>query len=367
MVVINWMPEDLVQFYERTTPQTQQRAHQDFLETYLPVTARCETDKDIALVIREEGIGAVVIGSDALFSYIPKMKRLNKRKLRFIQVPSNLNFPNPFWGGFKFQVPGLKIAGMSISAQNTPYKWILSPKLKREMARYLHNFDYLSVRDVWTQKMIRYLTRGKLSTNITPDPVFAFNENITDRPYLSRQEVLSKYQLPDNYLLFSLDSPMLTQEYVKSFEEECAKHGFFCVGFPKTNAEASDKFSRRVNLPLSPMDWYYLIKYSRGYVGELMHPIIVALHNAVPLFSFDKYGFKNVFGKVDNSSSKIYHILSSFGLLSNYYSIVRHACLPEVSYVINALKTFDVSVCRRIAQSKYEEYLKMMEKITNLI
>lgn len=37
-----------------------------------------------------------------------------------------------------------------------------------------------------------------------------------------------------------------------------------------------------ISIPLNPIDWYALIKYSKGYIGERMHPIVVSLHNSVP-------------------------------------------------------------------------------------
>lgn len=43
-------------------------------------------------------------------------------------------------------------------------------------------------------------------------------------------------------------------------------------------------FDFSITTPLPPLDWYALIKYAKGYIGENMHPIVVALHNAVPCF-----------------------------------------------------------------------------------
>ena len=94
-----------------------------------------------------------------------------------------------------------------------------------------------------------------------------------------------------------------------------------------------------LSFPISPIDWYYIIKYSQGYVGVLMHPIIVAIHNNIPFFSFDHYGVSKFLFFANKATSKIYHILSQAGMLSNYYN------LRSCSYVLILLQRKQKSVC----------------------
>lgn len=58
-----------------------------------------------------------------------------------------------------------------------------------------------------------------------------------------------------------------------------------CVSLPRTFGGQIMHLDVDLSLPISPIDWYYIIKYSQGYVGVLMHPIIVAIHNNIPFLA----------------------------------------------------------------------------------
>lgn len=82
-----------------------------------------------------------------------------------------------------------------------------------------------------------------------------------------------------------------------------------------------------ISIPLNPIDWYALIKYSKGYIGERMHPIVVSLHNSVPFYCFDEYGIKTFEGnwfqrKYNKETSKTYLIVKRAGLLENLFLIM---------------------------------------------
>ena len=362
-VVINWMPDDLDLYYKKITPDNQYLVHKKFVHDFLPVSTLCRNKFDIADFIKKEDIHDILIGSDAVFSFVPKLLTFNRRRLRFEKLPSNLIYPNPFWGDFVDLVPDVHIYGMSVSAQNTNFKYLL-PSTKRSIRKRLEKFSYISVRDSWTKDMLCILSKGTNLPQITPDPVFAFNQN-AENDYLTKDYILEKYRLPENYLLFSLDSPLLTKEWYTQFENKCSSYGFSCFALARTFKDMPSFINNRINIPIPPLDWYYLIKYSKGYVGELMHPILVALHNAVPCYSFDKYGFLSG-GQVIYNSSKIYHILSTYNLLSNYKNIVNVDSLPSPLEILNAIINFDTNSCRDISNRKYEEYYKMMNKIISL-
>lgn len=363
-VVINWMPDGLAKHYRDITPRNQYAMHEYFVNKFLPITQLCENKYDIVKTLKEENINKIIIGSDAVFSFIPKLLRFNFHRFSFAKVPENLSYPNPFWGDFKDLLSDLLIVGMSVSAQNTNYKYIISPFSRIDIAKRLKSFSYLSVRDVWTYNMVKHLTKGKILPSITPDPVFGFNQNIGE-DYILKKDLLQKYSLEENYVLFSLDSPLLTREWYDIFEAYLKKNGLVCYGLAKTCVNMPEYFTKRINLPIPPLDWYYLIKYSKAYVGELMHPILVALHNGVPLYSFDKYGFREN-GKVNYKSSKIFHILSTYELLDNYCNIIGRKELPFPEDVVNSVLCFDKYKCKEKTMGKYEEYETMMCNILSL-
>ena len=108
---------------------------------------------------------------------------------------------------------------MSGSAQNTNYPKILFKKSQFKEA--IDRFSYFSVRDVWTQSMIQKLSNGKLTPVITPDPVFAFNQNV--KTQFSKEYIMEKFGLDENYVLVSVDHESISAEWEKQVEVEFAK------------------------------------------------------------------------------------------------------------------------------------------------
>ena len=218
------------------------------------------------------------------------------------------------------------------------------------MSNNLSHFEYISVRDIWTRDMITYITKGAIIPNITPDPVFALNYNCA-KFIPSKEDILLKYHLPENYVLVSMKCRMLDNMlWMDKLKSEMKKLYLECVALP---------------IPLPPLEWYALIKYAKGYIGENMHPIVVALHNAVPCFCFDTYGvLKYARCVCVEESSKIYDIMSRFSLLDNRINAYsRFWKCPPVDIVINRILHFDVIACQKTALNYYNNYEQMMSSI----
>jgi hypothetical protein len=269
-------------------------------------------------------------------------------------------FPNPYWGFFSELVPQIPLALMSASAQNTNYKKVISIRQKNKFKLALRKFSFISVRDIWTKEMISYFTKNSIVPLISPDPVFAFNNNHND--YLKREEVLSKYNLPEKYILFTLQPSIFSNQWVNEIELLFENFGIKSYELPKPQGHLGISIKNKIPYPLSPIDWYYLIKYSSGYIGELMHPLLVSLHNSVPFFSIDNYGFKKD-GKLLEKSSKILQIVLKFEMRDNYYSVFHKNEFPSANKVFNAIISFDKLKCKRISDNIYSEYSEMMKGI----
>lgn len=361
-IIINWIPSDLEQIYIDITPDSQIREHQQFANQYFVTTKICRNEIEIADIIREYSINFIIIGSDTVFTYKPFFDRIKlcRKGLKYWKPAIDSDFPNPYWGNFIDLVPNIPVAVMSASAQNTKYKLITSGKRKKMFEKALEKFCYISVRDIWTKKMINYLTQNHINPKITPDPVFAFNQN--NPIYLSKEYIQNKFKLSEKYILMSAKPTILNEKWVKEIESKFEKKGIILVELPKPQGTPGLSLDRKILLPLSPIDWYYLIKYSNGYIGELMHPIIVCLHNAVPFFSIDYYGYK-LGGNINPESSKIYQILSKFDLVKNYYSLIEKKPFPGAEKIFSLINDFDQQKCLSISTSIYEEYASMMEEL----
>ena len=370
-IVINYIPNDAKVFNNRPLfTGAQAKAHMEFI-SQMEMTRWCANSKEVADVIQEYQIEGVIIGSDAIAQHHPFFSRIifpSKRHIVSFERPTtDRMFPNAFWGEFQKYLPKpIPAAIISASNQQSDYRQ-LAPWVKRRMREMLSNVQYISARDKWTQKMYTSIFKGKRNVEITPDPVFAFNYNVKEIP--GKGEILQKYQLPEKYILLCLrDSVTVSNKWITDFEKICYDSGYTCVAFPLPQGLQNNKILKhRVETPLSPIDWYALIRHASGYVGNNMHTIVTALHNSVPLFCFDQYGIKRLNYFVNTESSKIFDILERAGFKDNRAATSTiHDEIPAPEVVFNKLMLFDKEKCTAFANMYYNLYLNMMETITNL-
>lgn len=178
-LVINWIPKDFETDYQKRSSKEVRNLYAEYRKTYLALTRLCRSSKDIADVIREEGIDAVLIGSDAVIQHHPLRERFHFpcRRIFYIQHPtSDRMYPNAFWGEFAKYQSSTPMAMMSGASVDSKYFYIKGGT-KQRMKESIMRFMYFSVRDEWSRNMIRYLTDNEVDPSVTPDPVLAFNYN----------------------------------------------------------------------------------------------------------------------------------------------------------------------------------------------
>ena len=235
------------------------------------------------------------------------------------------------------------------------------------MREALSNYRLITVRDDWTKRMVENITNRK-DVSVYPDPVFSFNSNCY-LPIPSKEEIIKRYNLNNNYVLLSFSNRHTNQEYIHSIGEEVYRRGLQPVALSMPEKLFAAGIEKQIDLPISPLDWYAIIIHSKGFIGERMHPIVVCLHNSIPFFSFDEYGIKEKKGFFSKemvynpSSSKTYLIVSDADLLSNLYSYKGGTRLPSPKQVVNKLLDFDTSKCKSFADHKRDEYQKGMRSV----
>lgn len=366
--IINWVPDDLKKNYDIRVPQEQNEIHQKFgKKFYKNITEICKDKYDIAREIEKKEIDLVIIGSDAVFSYTPILSRIRicRRGLWYFKPLSDFDCPNPFWGDFSELVKRpLKIVAMSASAQNTPYKKIILPFERKRFVKAIRKFDYISVRDIWTKQMLSFIEKRDYECSITPDPVFSFEQNVQLNSNYNVTERLDG--IKKKYVILSVTKSVTDPSWIKKLECLFEKEGISLIGLPQTNLKSVSVLKNNMSFPMDPIDWYNFIKESCGYIGELMHPILVSLHNSVPVFPLDLYGFKE-YGRFNSDSSKTYQIIKRFGLLKNYYNLKGDSALPSPEYVFNAITTFDREKCKEQSKIMHNEYEQMMNTIFSLL
>ena len=368
-IVLNWWPQDLEDFYLSQHPREQYDEQFNFAMNNMPISRLCRTLPELSMEIDRLDLDAIFLGSDALFDYFPKAIRnpFSFRKMRRVPicVTCNHDLPNPFWGSFddmvKKKVP---FCGFSISSQNASFSK-LDAEERAELGRLLNKFTLITTRDEWTQKFVETVG-DRHDVTVTPDPVFGFNYNTSFE--ISMESLLEKYGLPENYILVSLGQNQVPDKFINEVIRKVEKAtGYACVSFPMPRKLKQYNTQYTINLPLPTLDWYYLIKYSQGYIGSLMHPIIVSLHNSVPFYCFDQYGISRriipgVWYEYIDESSKIYDILHRADLLTNVCPLLKLNSITPDTVANNFLK-FDREKCSKFASLQYDRYKEGMEKV----
>lgn len=364
-IVINWIPKDFRKDYEKRSLSDVRSLYACLREKYYPMTELCETEKQVAMVIENENIEAVIIGSDAVTQHHPLRERIHFpcRRIIYIAHPtSDRMYPNCFWGAFnKYLKKTIPLAVISGSSQDSKY-YFIKGQTKLKMKKSILDFRYMSVRDDWTQKMIEYITDGDVVPRVTPDPVFAFNNNASHLVPL-KEDIIKKFDIPKDYIILSFKgTKSVSQDWINELQKLANAKGLACVKLPYADAPAFGNIQYSVGDIVTPLEWYALIKHSKGYIGNNMHPIVTSITNGVPFFSFDNYGIPMIDGKQTNGeSSKIYHILKQADLLDNrIYTCCKDYSPIESKEVLNKIINFDILKEKTFADRYYKQYEKMM-------
>lgn len=365
-VVINYTPEDLRQFYGDSVA-AQAKVHESFIRKYCVLTEECHNAEELANVICQGHVDAVIIGSDAVAQHHPLIERLDfptRHVFNIRKLTSDRMFPNPFWGTFADFLPSdYPMAILSASSQDSSYRW-MGCRVRRQMQSRLGKMRFISARDTWTQSMYDFILHKECHVPVTPDPVFAFNQNVRNQP--SELDIREKFGLNNDYFLLSfLHSNTVSERWLSEFERKASKQGVDCVALPfPSGIKFNNSLKHKIDLPLSPMDWYCLIKYSKGYIGHNMHPIVVSLHNANPFYSFDNYGRRVNRFYVDETTSKIKHILAQADMLEYRSSCCNKRYVPpEPDQVLKRLVDYNYAKVKSFSQRQEEAYNDTMNCI----
>lgn len=364
-VILDFWPRELEFLYKKNKPTVQGAAHKIFVRKHLPLSRRCLSGEEVAGEIDRLELDGVIIGADAVLQHWPLVSRMNlylSRKtllrLGIRPVRYELNYPNPYWGEFlDYTHEPVKAAIVSASCENTD-PFFIRGKTKREMAQKLHAMSYISVRDESTARLVRHVSHDTIKPGISADPVFSLNRHFPELP--GEQEFRERLGLPDKYILVSFHSnAAVSKDWISEFAALASENGFTCVAMAMPEGiRYRHSLSHTLDIPLDPLDWFCAIRYSAGYVGEKMHPIVVALHNVVPFFSFDKYGIVHFKTFVVKKSSKIYQLLERVGFLDHYASIGGRLAYkpPSAASVWQKISSFDNERCRRVSEMMFQSH-----------
>lgn len=348
-------------------PKIQKEAHTQFIKTYLTVSPPLYNENEIIKYLRENAIFNIIVGSDAVFSLNTWYDRIkiNKRGIHLLKSSPDKIFPNVFWLNQLINDPQFRIAMMSVSSQNAIYQ-LIPYKTKQNIRKCLNRYNYISVRDYWTQKMVKNISQKDV--NVTPDPMWAFNTNypLAD----DKENFLKNLNIDSPYILLGFQNAYVkkTKKWLDEFITIAHKERYQCIPLPFSFGYITADYDTQIKFPLSPIDWYKLIKYSNGYVGYNMHPAIVCMANNIPCFSLDNYGINILKYFNIRTSSKIYDIYKSANK-PNYCKTLKYFFdSPDSSpqQVMNLIANYDYKNGNCFLEKQIKEYSSMMNNISNL-
>lgn len=338
--VINWIPADVEKSYQHDTTAEQADCFRKFQDRYFPLTTVCRDSREIAEVINKYHIDRVMIGSDTVF----KLRKpvFSFRKMRMIYPTSNAKFPNAFWGDFlNYGVSPSVVAYSAATIDTNPSQF---DKEKSAIGEALRRFQRITVRDHATAELIQYFTNGELNPPITPDPVFGFNNNVDGQ--MTKADVMERFGLPEHYYLIGFQEAFESRAYnwakdVASYIKQ--RTNVECFELPRQTGRRLLNINQINEGPITPLEWYSIIRFSNGFIGQLMHPIVSAMHNSLPFYSLDYYGigkYKRL--KIDYKTSKVYQIVKQADMLYRYCHVgARFDRLPNHKEVVDAFLTDD--------------------------
>jgi len=283
-IVINFQDPKKVAAFKGIVSQEQASQHEAFFAEYYTQSPLFTRSEQIEEFCRGE-LDGVIVGSDAVFRLIAKysprrvVKRLLRRDSQYASF-SQSEFLPPYWLNWDGKTKNTSFVKVSLAAssRSTPFLF-LKPSLMSDVKTAINDFDYVTVRDEWTQKMLRFLTFGRQSVDICHDPVFGLN---------------SAFELPGRFatmpdlartILVSVD---VSPQWRKEFVAEAHKRGYQVKLLP--NAEDYFPYPEsdgEVALPMSPLAWYGHLANAAGYVGFRFHALVSCLANQTPVVTVD--------------------------------------------------------------------------------
>ena len=343
--------------------ERQLNIHRNFLVSHgIQVSKPCTLPEDFARVIKENDIKNIIVGSDAVLtvnSWFDKI-HVGRKGVSFNNTTADKVFPNPFWIPFANLVPECHFFYVSPSCQSTNYN-LFSKSLLERMKRQIEKFDFLCARDRCTKEMMEFILGKGVNVPITPDPVWGFLSNLPAIP--EKDSIIKKYGLQKDYILTSFyRGSSISSVWLDSFRLFANKDKIEVYSLPMPQGHFNSNLPK-INLPIDPIDWFALIRYSKGYVGNNMHPIIVSMHNRVPFYSIDQHGKYFLHIQFDKSS-KVYDLLENMGLQDfRIKQQIWKSISPQEVY--DKLKNFPIDRLNEVAQKKEKDYMSMMYTICN--
>lgn len=308
-VVVNYLDEAKLATFDKLVPPEQVAQHQAFADRYYTLSPALRSVEEVGEYVREE-LDGVVSGSDAVFRLATPYEpaRLAKRllgKSNPFEAFSWADRVPPFF--LPFDAPGVVKGSIAASSRGTSF-YFLKPHMMRDVGNALRDFDFVTVRDEWTGKLVRWLSRGGAHPLYSPDPVFGLNT-----AFALPEDERPPQDLSDVILL----NGEFEEGWLKRMVEAIRARGYRAMTL--ANPAEKDRFEftdGALDLPMSPLTWYACLADCAGFIGMRFHAFVSCVTNKTPVVTMDVT--RKRWGRPDPRNPN-HDLARRAGILDRYY------------------------------------------------
>ena len=352
--------------YHNKVKESQFDAHQNFVQTHLPITRKVTSDVELQDLVSSERFNLIVIGSDAVWREL-------KDKDQYIFFAKWL-FDNP-------TISETPVVSLSAAHMGNGFASFTDDQIK-EIRSCLDKFAYITTRDEYTKSIINQKIYGgeERVDAINPDPVFNLSRYVENEEWLNQGLVSKKYYLmtlPKNWAENGITG-ISRRLWFSTFKRIIHKNGYKLVELPIPEGVSGLKFDVTIPYPIDPIQWFLWIKNAKAFCGVRFHSIVSSISCGTPFFSLDTYGGASMkyflFTKLglfkyalkEDTKSKIFRLLKGSQFEDNRISSFLENTSPR--HLFNKLENTNeknILKFRDYQTKKFDTNLKRMLAIAN--
>ncbi len=349
--------------YHNKVKENQFEAHQEFVQTHLPLTRKVTSDVELQELVSSEKFHLIVIGSDAVWRELK-----DKDQYTFF---AKWLFDNPI-------ISGIPVVSLSAAHMGNGFASFSNEQIK-EIRACLDKFAYITTRDEYTRSIINGRIYGgeERVDSVNPDPVFNLSRYVDNEKWLNHDLNSKQYYLmtlPKNWAQNGITGK-LRRLWFSLFSRIVHKNGYKTVELPTPEGVSGLKFDLTLQYPIDPIQWFLWIKNAKAFCGIRFHSIVSSISCGTPFFSLDTYGGASLkyflltrlglydYAFKEDTKSKIYRLLKGSSFEHNRISSYLENISPRRLFVLldhtneneilkfrdSQIKKFDANLKRMLA------------------
>jgi len=348
-IMLNYRPHDLEMHNMRFFKSAQIEQHEQFVQDHLKISPVMRNDSDLIKYSNKMRFDVILAGSDSIMRVKNSVKSEDGK------------FPNSFWLKWTEKLEIKPRTCFLAASTEGSYYFFLKRNTQMGIKSALESVDYVSVRDRWSQKMVDYVSRGIVMSDICPDPVSILN-SVLD---VSENHAGASLDLKKKYVLLSVSKKYLSSTWVKQFRNMLKKRGLKFYTLPTPGREFEFEADEVLRTPMHPLTWYSWIANARAIITSQFHPIACATFNSVPFISVDISGqmYFRSFGI--RSTSKAHDLCMNINAESNSVLPMRARFLLSPQKAMDLIDAWNIEAVVKYQQEAKDSFGSTIKKVLN--